>query len=118
LFELSRGHFRICEKDIPMELSMSEEFTFKERKRLEFALLHYGLLEAGELSEMSHRDDPWKPSEKTVVIPKKSMEIDYFDLWGKEADFEEEIVITKEEIECDFRAVKDAPFTAPLQKRR
>jgi hypothetical protein len=41
-----------------MELFLSEEFTVKEYATLEFALLHYGSLEADELSKIFHREDP------------------------------------------------------------
>jgi uncharacterized phage-associated protein len=69
-----------------------EEFSVKEGKALEFILDRYGSLEADELSEMSHREDPWRLAEKNMAIPEKPMEIYYFDQWGKEVNSGEDVI--------------------------
>jgi hypothetical protein len=44
-----------------------------------------------------------------MAIPEKPMEIYYFDQWGKEVNSEEDVIVTKEEIEREIEALKDVP---------
>jgi uncharacterized phage-associated protein len=111
LFNVHKGYFSISERNIPEVLCSNEDFSNDEFGTLELILQSYGTLAGDDLSDIAHSEEPWKNTKKNDIIPKDVMMNFYFAQWGNEGDdLDDDVIVTKEEIEQAIESSKDSPI--------
>jgi uncharacterized phage-associated protein len=69
LFNVHRGWFGIWEDFIREKYLSWKQLSLKEMAMINRVMDDYGMFDGGQLSELSHREDPWKLTPKNEVIP-------------------------------------------------
>ena len=74
LFDVHQGKFSITENDISDSLrDKNHPLTSEQIDNIENVLDTYGVLNGGQLSELTHRENPWMTTEHNQIINKKEM---------------------------------------------
>ena len=108
LYQIHRGNFSMDAASIAAELRLNEDLSTDECGTVELVLGKYGVLEGDELSELSHGEDPWRLTAKNFIIPKKVMEVYYFDQWLDDDRAPADITITNETLEREINAAQNS----------
>jgi uncharacterized phage-associated protein len=110
LFNVHRGCFCISGINIPREFCLNEKYSSGEAGIVELVIQHYGPLDGDDLSTISHREDPWKNTPDNAIIPKDLMRDFYFAQWENDDGLDNDVIVTREEIEHQIELAKDSPI--------
>jgi uncharacterized phage-associated protein len=110
LFNVHRGYFSISGIKIPRELCRNEKYSKSEAGMVELVLQHYGPLDGDDLSAITHQEDPWKNTPDDAIIPKDFIRDYYFAQWGSDDGLDNDVIVTREEIEHQIELAKDSPI--------
>ena len=72
--------FAVASDIIPEYCLSDHEFTNAEIEHMEQVIEDYGKYTGGQLSELSHSEDPWLNTKKNEIITKDSMDAYYGNL--------------------------------------
>jgi len=82
LFDIHKGLFWVDASIIRRTLLSDEsnQLTTQEMGSIDQVLEDYGKYDGGQLSELTHREDPWRNAKKNGIITKESMRAYYASL--------------------------------------
>lgn len=80
LFNVHQGLFTMRSELIKDNLLSNNGLTADERSSVDIVLETYGGFSGGDLSELTHKEDPWKNTKKDAVIRKDDIKEYYTNL--------------------------------------
>ncbi len=89
LYAVHRGRFHVSEADFP---GNGDSLAADEREVIDVVTAHYGKYTAGQLSDLTHQEQPWqiarsglRPTERGDAVIDPSVMVDYYSALARQA---------------------------------